>query len=448
VDTSDREVNIKILLDAVVGTGDLTVKQRDELLESMTDEVAGLVLRDNYLQNVALNLALTQAPVLINVHEAYLEALEGAGLLDRAVEALPDGRAFRDRRASGEGLTAPELAVMLAYTKNRLAEVCTRSSLPDDPALGRMLLEYFPRPLADRFPERIARHPLRREIIASRVANRVVDAAGITFLHRLGLETAASSEQLARAHLIASEVYDAQATARRIDALDLQVAAAVQTAIRLDLRTVVERAARWFVLSRPASLDLAREIDLFAEPVRAVVAALPDLLVGRSREQAARRREDLAAAGVPDDLARYVAALPAAFAALPVADISHRRGTDLLDVAQVHLTAGEMLDLGRLQARVIALPRDDRWQTMARAALRDDLYAAHAAITESVVAMTDAGEPHKRVQEWVGQNPEMVARARRLLTDVLADEVGDLNRLSVGLRAVRTLLGERDAAAG
>ena len=446
VDTSDREVNIKILLDAVVASGDLTVKQRNELLASMTDEVAGLVLRENYLQNVTLDVALAQAPALVNVHEAYLGALEAEGVLDRTVEALPDARALRDRRSSGEGLSAPELAVLLAYTKNRLAEICTRSSLPDDPALGRLLLDYFPSLLAQRYADRIARHPLRREIISSRVANRVVDAAGISFLHRLGLETAASPEQLARAHLIASEVYDADTTARRIDDLDLRVAAALQTAIRLDLRTVLERASRWFVLSRPASLDFAREIALFADPVRTVLAALPDLLVGHSRDQSSRRREELVGAGVPDDLARYVAALPAAFAALPVADISHRSGADLLDVAQVHLTAGEMLDLGRLQARVIALPRDDRWQTMARAALRDDLYAAHAAITESVVAMTDVGEPHQRVQEWVDQDPETVARARRLLADVLQDEVGDLNRLSVGLRAVRTLLGERDGA--
>ena len=445
VDTSDREVNIKILLDAVVAAGDLTGKQRDELLASMTDEVAALVLADNYDQNVALSMALAQAPALLHVHAAYLDSLESRGEVDREVEDLPDDKALRERRAAGEGLSAPELAVLLAYTKNLLADDLVAGTLPDDPALASVLHRYFPTPLVERFGEQIGRHPLRREIIANRVANRVVDDAGVTFLYRLGMETAASTEELARAHLVAAEVYELAPLTAMVNALDLRVPSSVQVAMRLDARTLVERAARWFVLSRPAPLDVSRELAHFAEPVRQVVAAMPSLLDGRALTDATARQSRMQAEGVPPDLARRVAVLPASFAALAVVDIAHRTGADVLAVAQVHLAVAELFDLGRLQQRVIALRRDDRWQTMARAALRDDLYAAHASITNAVVATSDAqAAPLARVEEWAARDPGTVARARRLLGDVLDSEEGDLPRLSVGLRAVRTLLGERE----
>jgi len=445
VDTSDREVNIKILLDAVVSAGDLTGKQRDELLASMTEEVAALVLADNYDQNVALAMATAQAPALLHVHAAYLDALESRGEVDREVEDLPDEKALRERRAAGEGLTAPELAVLLAYTKNLLADDLVAGTVPDDPALLRVLHRYFPTPLVERFADRIDQHPLRREIIANRVANRVVDDAGVTFLHRLAMETAAPPEELARAHLIASEVYDLASLTAAVSGLDLRVPAFVQVAMRLDARTLVERAARWFVLSRPAPLDIARELAYFTEPVHDVVAAVPVLLDGRALAEAVARRDRLVAEGVPADLAQRVAVLPASFAALAIVDIAHRTDADLLGVARVHLAVAELFDLGRLQQRVIALRRDDRWQTMARAALRDDLYAAHASITEAVVSTTDGeADAATRIEQWAARDPGTVARARRLLGEVLDEDEGDLSRLSVGLRAVRTLLGERE----
>ena len=443
VDTSDREVNIKILLDTVVAAGDLTGKQRDELLASMTDEVAALVLRDNYEQNVALDVALAQAPALLRVHQAYLAAMEAAGKLDRAVEDLPDDQALRERRAAGEGLTAPELAVLLAYTKNELVADLLEGSLPDDPELESTLRDYFPRPLIERFVDQVPQHPLRREIVASQVANRVVNDAGVTFGHRLSMETAASAEELARAHLIASAVVDRATISGDIDELDLAVPAEAQLEMRLDLRTLVERAARWFVLTRPAPLDLSREIGFLAAPVQALMASLPDLLVGRPAEQASRRVAELTEAGVPDELARVVSVLPFSAAAFNVAEIALRHDVGVAETMLVHLAAGELLDLEPLQQRITALPRDDRWQTMARAALRDELSAVHAGITEAVVTTTEPGDGHQRVATWINRDHETVARAGRLLAEVLEEEAADLPRLSVGLRAVRTLLTER-----
>ena len=444
VDTSDREVNIKILLDEVVSAGDLTLKQRNLLLAEMTDDVAALVLRTNYRQNVSLDVALAQAPALLRVHQATMDELESSGVLDRAVEDLPDETALRERRAAGEGLTGPELAVLLAYTKNVLFDELLESSLPDEPGLTSVLDDYFPPELVRRYPDRVARHPLRREIIASRVANLVVDEAGITFGHRLRLETAASADELTRAQIVASRVFAGSATTREIDVLDLRVPAQTQMQMRLELRTLLERAARWLVLTRPAPLDIGRESTFFAEPVATVTKALPTLLSGEALDQAESRRAELIDAGVPDDTARRISVLPWAFAALSTAETAQRHGVDLLATMAVHLAIGHLLDLQALAHRVVSLPRDDRWQTMARAALRDDLYAAHAAITEAVVTTTaDSVDGEQRVRTWIERDPETVGRARRLLADVLGEDATGLPQLSVGLRAVRTLLTER-----
>ena len=444
VDTSDREVTVKILLDEVVAAGDLTLKQRNRLLAEMTDDVASLVLSTNYRQNVSLDVALAQAPALLRVHQAYLDELEASGVLDRDVEDLPDDAALRERRAAGEGLSGPELAVLLAYTKNILFDALVDSHLPDEPGMESVLHAYFPAAVVQQYPQRVAAHPLRREIVASRVANAVVDDAGITYLHRLRLETAASPEELARAQIVASRVFDGAALTAQIDALDLQVPATTQVQMRLELRTLLERAARWLVLTRPAPLDVQSETAFFAATAGRLRAELATLLTGDARDQAVTRHTALVQAGVPDDLAWRVSVLPWAFASLSVAETSQRHGVDPLATLGIHLALGHLLDLAPLTQRVVSLPRDDRWQTMARAALRDDLYAAHAAITEAVVTSTPSDlDGLARARTWIDRDPETVGRARRLLADVLDEDTADLPHLSVGLRAVRTLLTER-----
>jgi glutamate dehydrogenase len=441
VDTSDHEVNLKILLDAAVRDGDLTGKQRDQLLAEMTDEVAALVLRHNYRQNVALDLGIAQAPSLVNVHAAYLRSLERHGHLDRELERLPNERELRERRVAGEGLAAPELAVLLGMTKTRLYAELLETGLPDEPALRPLLHEYFPLPVQERFPERIDTHPLRREIVTTRLANQVIDEAGITFLYRLGMETATATEDLCRAHLVARTVFDLEELTAAIDALDHRVDAGVQTRMRLAIRLVVERAARWFVLHRSTAFDAAWEIEFFDQPVTRVQEALPDLLTGEAARTAQQVVRELTAAGVPADLARRIAVLVWGPATLGIVETSRRLGADLLEVTRAHLAVGERMRLGRLHDRVVALPRDDRWQTMARAALRDELAALHASLTAEVIAMTDAAlPPSERVTAWEAQDSHTVRRARTLLSDVLDEESGDLARLSVGLRAVRSVL--------
>jgi glutamate dehydrogenase len=441
VDTSDHEVNIKILLDGVVADGDLTHKQRNALLAKMTDDVGALVLDDNYEQNIALAEASAQAGPLLHVHEDWMRRLEKAGLLDRELEFLPTSRQMTQRRAEGMGLTDPELSVLLAYTKIVLAYEVLDSNLPDDPFMRGQLFSYFPSAMQHGYRRQMDSHPLRREIIATQVVNDVVNTAGITFFHRITQETGATAEELLRAHLVVREIFGSEALFEQIDELDNQIAAEVQTGMRLQVRTLLERASRWLVTNRRHPIDSEATVDHFGTDVQTVVAALPGILTGGELELFEQRRKALLEVDVADDLASAVASMPPAYAVLGIVEIAKRDHVDALEVARVHLAVGEQLGIGALVQRILALPRDDRWQTMARAALRDDLHSVHAQITAEVLKHTEAGDdPEKRIERWSEAEGVVLGRAAATLEEIWADETPDLARLSVGLRVVRTLL--------
>jgi glutamate dehydrogenase len=441
VDTSDHEVNIKILLDRVVANGDLTVKQRNDLLASMTEEVGHLVLHDNYEQNHALANSAIQAPQLLHVHEDWMRRLERKGLLDRHLEALPTRKAIANRLERKEGLSVPELAVLLAYTKIVLSDELIDTDIADDPFLRIDLFSYFPEKMRQTYREQMESHPLRREIIVTSVVNDLVNGAGMTFFHRLSEETNASSEELVRANFVAREIFGSRALIDEIDGHDNQIDAAVQTRMRLEMRTLVERASRWIINNRRPPMDSEATVEYFGVVAQQVVSALPDLLTGREADAFASRRDALVGQGVPEDLAVKVAVLPPAYMALNIVDSAKRDGIDPLEVARVHFALGERLGLSMLVARILGLPRDDRWQTMARAALRDDLHTVHAKLTAQVLATTDPDEPVPvRIADWEDRDSVVVSRAVGTLDEICNDDHVDLARLSVGLRVVRTLL--------
>ncbi|TDC46784.1 NAD-glutamate dehydrogenase [Jiangella ureilytica] len=441
VDTSDHEVNIKILLDGVVRAGDLTEKQRNDLLAQMTDEISDLVLAHNYGQNIALANATFQASNLAHVHRSFLAKLESQGKLDRNLEALPTDRQLAERMNAGKGLTGPELSVLLAYTKNLMYEELLAGGMPDDPYLGAALHAYFPSALRDRYGDVIDEHPLRREIITNVVVNELVNTAGTTFAYRLGMETGGTVEDLARAHTVGGVVFQIPELMAAVKELDNVVAFDVQTRMRLEGRTITERATRWLTVNRRPPIDIAWQIGFFEEPIARLLVALPDVLVGRERDLFHERLETLTGEGVPEPLAVRVAVLPPAYAGLGMVENSLATGTDLLGVARVHFTLGAFLELGRLLERIISLPRRDRWQTMARAALRDDLHAVQASLTAQVIRLTDEeSSPQDRVEAWAAQDEVVVARAQDMLREIVEGDSFDLARLSVGLRAVRGLL--------
>ncbi len=441
VDCSDHEVNIKILLNSVVANGDLTVKQRNGLLVQMTDEVAELVLRDNYGQNVALASAVKQAPSLLDVHARLMRRMEREGKLDRALEFLPTDRQINERRQAGIGLTQPELAVLLSYVKIHLAEELLASDLPEDDFLRSELYQYFPTPLRERFREQIDRHPLRREIITTCVVNNFVNNAGITAMFRLKEETGASAADVARAHTVARVIYDMQSVWEAIEALDTKVDADVQTRMRLEGRRLTERVTRWFLHNRRLPLDIDEQIAFFREGVADVVDHLPKALKGIDAERVEQTREELVRVRVPGDLAVTVAVMPNAYSALDICEVARDSGRSVIEVAEVYFDLADRIPFAKLLDRIVALPRTDRWKSMARAALRDDLYAAHAALTFDVLACGGAeATPEERFAIWQKHNAATVTRALQTLEDIEASDTWDLATLSVALRVIRTML--------
>ncbi|GAA1903319.1 NAD-glutamate dehydrogenase [Streptantibioticus ferralitis] len=441
VDASDHEVNIKILLNSVVADGDMTVKQRNQLLAEMTDEVGALVLRNNYAQNVALANSMAQAPSLLSAQQRYIRRLVREGKLDRALEFLPTDRQIRERLNAGQGLTDPETCVLLAYAKITTAAELITTTLPDDPYLRGLLHAYFPKALRDRFPAQVDGHALHREIITTLLVNDTINTAGTTFLHRMKEETGASTEEIVRAHTAARAIFDMARIWDEVESLDNIVAADVQTRIRLHSRRLVERGTRWLLNNRPQPLAIAETIGFFSEGVAAVWGQLPKLLRGADLEWYQGIHDELTGAGVPEELATRVAGFSSVFPALDIVAVADRVQKDPLDVAEVYYDLADRLRITQLLDRIIELPRADRWQSMARAAIREDLFAAHAALTQDVLsAGNGSSTPEQRFAAWEQKNVALLGRARTTLEEIQSSDSFDLANLSVAMRTMRTLL--------
>ncbi|CAN5127546.1 NAD-glutamate dehydrogenase [soil metagenome] len=446
VDTSDHEVNIKILLDKVVADGDMTGKQRNELLARMTEEVARLVLRDNYLQNVALDNAVAQAASMVDVHARYIRALESAGRLDRGLEFLPDDGTLSERKAVGRGLTAPEFAVLLAYTKIAVYGELISSDVPEDPYLSAELERYFPTPLRERFEDRMQEHRLRRELVATQVTNSIVNRAGITFAYRMGEETGTEAPEIARAYAAAREVFDMRSLWAEVEALDTGVPAQTQTEMLIVGRRLVERATRWLLRNRRPPLDVAATVSYFSGGAAELAERLPRLMLDSDRESLDETTARLVEEGVPHELARRVAGLNALFSVLDVVEVAAATDQPLETVAAVHFTLGDRLMLHRLRDRIDALPRQDRWQTLARAALRDDLYGQQAGLTAGVLRdITGDLDASARIEAWIEKNKAATERFVQVLRDIGASGSFDLSTLSVALRELRNLAASSGA---
>ncbi|WP_331445482.1 NAD-glutamate dehydrogenase [Streptomyces xanthochromogenes] len=441
VDTSDHEVNIKILLNGLVAEGDMTVKQRNKILAAMTDEVGHLVLRNNYAQNVALANAVAQSPSLLHAHQRFMRRLGRDGHLDRALEFLPNDRQIRELLNTGKGLSQPELAVLLAYTKITVAEELIHTDLPDAPYLAKLLHAYFPQQLREKFAEAVDGHALRREIITTVLVNDTVNIGGSTFLHRLREETGASLEEIVRAHVAAREIFGVNKVWDAVEALDNKVDAEVQTRIRLHSRRLVERGTRWLLNNRPQPLQMAETIEDFSAGAAQVWDALTDLLRGADLEWHQGILDELTEAGVPEELARQVAGFSSAFPALDIVAIAGRTGKGPLQVAEVYYDLADRLRITQLLDRIIELPRADRWQSMARAAIREDLFAAHAGLTQDVLSVGNGTtSPEQRFKEWEEKNAAILGRARSTLEEIQSSDAFDLANLSVAMRTMRTLL--------
>ncbi len=443
VNTSDHEVNIKILLGDLIAEGAMTDEERNALLEQMTDAVGAQVLYGSYTQTQALSLAGAQAVSMLDVHVRLIRRLEQVASLDREIEFLPSEKTLAARGGDRRGLVGPELATLMAYGKIFLYSELVESDLPEDPYLIRDLERYFPAPLPERFSEHIRNHRLRRELIATIVANQLVDRAGMTFAFRLSEETGVRAPQLARAYAVAREVFDMRSFWDAVEALDNHIEAGTQLAMLIEGRRLLERGARWVVRARPrAGIDVTAMADRFTPAAQVLAAALPDALQGLDREQFAERRADLEAAGVPAELAHRVASMPSLLSVFDIVVDAGATGIKQPAVTDVYFGIGSRLGLDWLRDRILELPRTDRWQSLARAALRDDLYRMHRSLTREILLSSIEYSAPQPLGDWLERNAEEVARADAVLADVKASREYDTTTLPVVLRELRSLVAD------
>jgi glutamate dehydrogenase len=446
VDTSDHEVNIKIALTPLVKRGEMTQESRDELLSSMTEEVARKVLRHNYEQNVLIGNARDQGGGMLTVHQRLMRYLTERVGLDPALEFLPDGAELRRRARDREGLTSPEFSVLVAYAKLSLKEDLLESEIPDDPFMVSTLLTYFPEPLRERARDELEQHPLRRQIVVNEIANAIVNRGGITFVFRAIEETGATSTQIARAFVVCREVFDLAGFVTQVEALDNKVPTAVQTELYLEFRRLMDRSVRWFLNNRSLSRDMAAEIERFAGPVQDLVPHIGQMLQGTERERHTAQCQELVDKGVPEDLARRYAGLLDSFSLLDAVELARTADGDVRQVAEAYFAVSEAFGIDALLTQVSHLPRADRWASLARGAVRDDLYGVMRALTRAVLEGTRADRPAPaRVRAWMDDQREALERVGQVLSTVRGLEEPGLAPVSVALRTLRGLVRQGTA---
>ncbi len=440
VDTSDHEVNIKILLDRIVHDGDLTVKQRNELLAAMTEDVADLVLANNYWQNMLLSNGRSQQGALLPVHQRLMSSLENRGLLDRDIEFLPSDEQIAARMQEGRGLSSPELSVLLAWSKIALTDDLMTTNVDTDDWAQTALAGYFPPDLQSRYGDRLDEHPLRKEIVVTMLANDIVNHGGITFVHRTIEETGASVEEVARAYVAVRQIFDMDGAWEEIEALDRVAPTAAQNAMYLELRRLLDRAVRWVLTTRGGVLDATKLIADIRPVVESLSPLVPEMLMGTERHRLEQLSAHFVALGAPEPLAMRVAACLDQYSLMDIADMAAREKQDPEAIARLYFAVSETFGVDALLTQISHLDRSDRWSALARAAVRQDLYAAQAGLTVRMLRRTDPqASPKDRIAAFAKANPEGLARARATLAEINADGSPSLATVSVALRVLRNV---------
>ncbi len=439
VASSDQEVNIKILLGEVMAAGGLDLADRDQMLADMTDDVARHALMDNYRQGMALSHAEARAPQTLGEHARFIRALERAGELDRSVECLPDDEEIAERTARRQGLTRPEIAVLLAYSKRALFKNLLASDVPDDPQLVRDIGLYFPPMLRERYGERMPGHRLQREITATYLANSLTNRVGPTFVETIATEKGVAPDRIVRAYLVCREVFGLPDLWNGIEELDNRVRAEVQTALHLAALDLIGRATVWFATSAGESLDMAA-IGAFRPGIASLSAELERYMSETMRTRTEQAAAQYAADGVPAKLARGVAQLDILYSGCDIVDIARDSNEPVGDAAQAYFQVGERFGFDSLREVADAITPENEWQSAALAAMVDDLHEHQAKLTGILIgAAGNAAAVADAISRWEQHRAHQVPRLRQVLADIERSSSADLAMLSVAESHIRAL---------
>ena len=441
VDCSDHEVNIKILISVANRHRALTAARREKLLVGMTDEVAALVLRNNYLQTQAISIAESTAPERINEHSWFIRQLEHRVALNRALEYLPDEEEIELRRKAGKGLTRPELAVVMSYAKMALYAEMVRSNVPEDPYLAKELERYFPTPLRTHYADYLREHPLAREIIATMTTNSLINRMGSVFAFRMQDETGSDIASVARAFSIAREVFEVRAIWEAIEQLDNQVGASVQHSMLRASQALLKQATRWLLDRRDDLPDIAGAVQRLNPGAMELIECLPEVLLGSRLERYEGAAQLYADSGLPRALARKIAALAPMHAALDIIALAESCSVGVRHAAAVYFRVGDALQLDWISDQVDGLRVEGMWQAKARGSLRDNLYGLHRALCANMLNGAPPEQDARAVVDgWLAARADQAAHFGQTLEAMRDAGPADFATLSVALQEIRRLV--------
>ena len=441
VNCSDVEVNLKILLNGAERAHEITRAARDRLLVQMTDEVAALVLRNNYLQGQAISTSEFHSKERLSENVSVIRVLERSGDLNRALEFLPSDEEIAERRKAGEGLTRPELAILLSYGKIWLYKALIHSNVPEDPYLSGELIRYFPAPVQRRFGKRLKRHRLRREIVATAITNSLINRMGPVFPVRAQDDTGADPAAIARAYTTAREVFAVRDIWAQIEELDNKIPASVQYTAMYQTTRLLRHASYWLIEKQRERLDIESAVSRYAAPVQKLWSELGSALSATASARIAAYRSQLIEQNVPDRLATRIASLETLHCALDLAEVSVTAKVPIGYAAKAYFDIGERIGLTWIKEQIDGLAVEGQWQAAARRTVRDDLYALQRKITAAVLQCRGR-DACDRVDEWTRRRAAPVDILKRIVVDLRTGSPPDFATLSVALQAVRRLAQE------
>ncbi|WP_068545257.1 NAD-glutamate dehydrogenase [Thalassotalea crassostreae] len=445
VDCSDNEVNIKILLNGLVANGDLTIKQRNKLLYDMTDEVEEIVLKDCYAQTNSISISESRGVSKLKEHQRFIHNLEREGKLDRALEFIPNDEELAERMVSNRGLTRPELSVLVAYGKMVLKEELVVDSITNDTYLNGLFVNAFPVQLQKSYKEQMQTHPLKAEIIATRLANNLCNYMGANFAVRMREETGADVAEIAKCFSIASDIFEMEKTWSEIEALDNKISADVQIEMLFQLRRTVRRATRWFLRHRNKSLTIEQSLDFYRPSFEVLTAKLSTFLVDAEAKELNDIKEKLKKEKVPAKLAERVSQFSTLFSAMDIAQVACQDAHQIQFVAKLYFRLGVRLDLHWFLAQITNQPVDNHWQALARASFREELDWQQRSLTSVILkASPDTNDIDAMIDDWMEVSGQPLDRWQQVLADFRTSKTHEFAKFSVALRELMMLSHHND----
>jgi glutamate dehydrogenase len=441
VDCSDKEVNIKILLNAIVANGDMTIKQRNNLLAKMTDEVANIVLNDNYMQIQSISITESRAAMTLKEFMRFIHDMEKSSFLDRALESIPSDDELLERKAKGKGLTRGSLSVLVAYGKMRLKDQLCVPEITNNPYYSKILHNYFPKPLRSKYKDAMENHRLRNEIIATELANHMVNYMGSNFVYRIQDETGANIVEIAACFSMAMEIFDIYALWEQVRDMDNKVSTKIQHEIMARSQRMIRRATRWFLRHGDRSMPMQDYIKYFKDDMKVLSENVTTVLDRREERELNGIVQKYIKEGVPESLAVKVTYLSTTFSGLDIVEMSKLADEEIMVVAEIYYKLGAKLELHWFLDQIVLQPVENHWQAFARSAFREELDWQQRGLTLAVLKLTSSdNSPEERLKGWIEDSQELIERWSSMVADFKSTNTHEFAKFSVALRELLILV--------